>query len=89
MNGRQGWLYISENYLGFYSALLGVERKQLVELKNIKDISKENSKRNMFADSLRIITKDEEEVIIGETFVIKHSIMNINKLFFLIIETFI
>ena len=63
MNGRQGWLYISENYLGFYSALLGVERKQLIELKNIKDISKENSKRNMFADSLRIITKDEEEVI--------------------------
>ncbi|KAI9249161.1 hypothetical protein BDA99DRAFT_222369 [Phascolomyces articulosus] len=61
MNGRQGWLYISENYLGFYSFLLGVEKKQLIELKNIKDISKENSKRNMFADSLRIITKEKEE----------------------------
>ncbi|KAI8144429.1 hypothetical protein BJV82DRAFT_67640 [Fennellomyces sp. T-0311] len=61
MNGRQGWLYISENYLGFYSFLLGVEKKQLVELKDIKDITKENSKRNMFADSLKIVTKEKEE----------------------------
>ncbi|KAI9319372.1 hypothetical protein BX666DRAFT_1925576 [Dichotomocladium elegans] len=61
LNGRQGWLYISENFLGFYSFLLSVETKKLIELKNIKDITKENSKRNMFADSLRITTKDKEE----------------------------
>lgn len=62
LNGRQGWLYISENYLGFYSFLLGIETKRLIELKDIEDIKKENSKRAMFADSLRITTKDKEEV---------------------------
>jgi GRAM domain len=61
-NGRQGWLYISENYLGFYSFLLGVETKVLVELKDIQDMKKEKSKRNMFSDSLLIATKDKQEV---------------------------
>lgn len=61
-NGRQGWLYISENYMGFYSFLLGVETKLLVELKNIQDMKKEKSKRNMFSDSLLIVTKDKKEV---------------------------
>ncbi|CAO3670069.1 unnamed protein product [Umbelopsis ramanniana] len=60
-NGRQGWLYISENYLGFYSFLLGVETKVLVELKDIQDMKKEKSKRNMFSDSLLIVTKDKQE----------------------------
>ncbi|GAB5586532.1 GTPase activating protein (GAP) [Umbelopsis nana] len=60
-NGRQGWLYISENYLGFYSFLLGVETKVLVELKDIQDMKKEKSKRNMFSDSLLIVTKDKKE----------------------------
>jgi hypothetical protein len=61
-NGRQGWLYISENYMGFYSFLLGVETKALVELKDIQDMKKEKSKRNMFSDSLLIVTKDKKEV---------------------------
>ncbi|CAM0141574.1 unnamed protein product [Umbelopsis sp. WA50703] len=60
-NGRQGWLYISENYMGFYSFLLGVETKALVELKDIQDMKKEKSKRNMFSDSLLIVTKDKKE----------------------------
>ncbi|KAL0080965.1 hypothetical protein J3Q64DRAFT_1758223 [Phycomyces blakesleeanus] len=61
-NGRQGWLYISENYLGFYSFLLGIEAKTLIELKEIQDIAKEKTKRSMFGDSLKIITKDKVEV---------------------------
>lgn len=60
-NSRQGWMYISENYVGFYSYLLGFELKILVELKNIKDIIKEPI-RKLFRHSMRIITKDGQEV---------------------------
>ncbi|KAI8362750.1 hypothetical protein BD560DRAFT_178182 [Blakeslea trispora] len=44
-NSRQGWLYISENYLGFYSYILGFELKILIELKDIKDIIKEPARK--------------------------------------------
>lgn len=67
-NGRQGWLYISENYLGFYSFLLGIETKRLIELKDIQDIKKEKSKREMFDDSLRIITKENQEHFFSNMF---------------------
>jgi hypothetical protein len=40
---------------------LGVEKKVLIELKDIQDLKKEVSK-GIFDDSLRIITKDKEEV---------------------------
>lgn len=46
--------------MGFYSFLLGVETKKLIELKEIQDITKENSKRAMFADSLKIVTKGDD-----------------------------
>lgn len=59
--GRQGWLYMSENYIGFHSFLLGAETKILIELKDIQELKKEKSK-GIFDDSLRIITKDKEEV---------------------------
>lgn len=59
---RQGWLYISENYIGFHSFIMGVEKKILIELKDIQELKKEKSK-GIFDDSLRIITKDKEEVI--------------------------
>lgn len=58
----QGWLYISENYVAFYSYLLGYETKLLVELKDIQDIRKEKSKRGMIADAIKLIMKDKTEV---------------------------
>ena len=58
---RQGWLYISENYIGFHSFLLGLESKTLIELKDVQELKKERSK-GIFDDSLRITTKDKEEV---------------------------
>lgn len=61
--GRQGWLYMSENYIGFHSFLLGAETKILIELKDIQELKKEKSK-GIFDDSLRIITKDKEEVML-------------------------
>lgn len=55
-------MYISENYIGFYSFLLSVETKLLLEMKNVADIKKEKSRRSVFSDALRIITKDNQEV---------------------------
>lgn len=54
-------MYISENYLGFYSYLIGFELKILIELKDIKDIIKEPI-RKLFRHSMRIITKENQEV---------------------------
>ncbi|KAL1916336.1 uncharacterized protein VTP21DRAFT_5953 [Calcarisporiella thermophila] len=58
---NQGWMYISENYLCFYSYVLGMETKLVLELKDIQDLKKERSKRGVFSDSLRIIMKDKTE----------------------------
>jgi uncharacterized protein Smg (DUF494 family) len=54
-------MYISENYLGFYSYLIGFELKILIELKDIKDIIKEPI-RKLFRHSMRIVTKENQEV---------------------------
>ncbi|KAI7867130.1 rab-GTPase-TBC domain-containing protein [Spinellus fusiger] len=67
-NGRQGRLYISENYLGFYSFLLGVETMILIELRDIQGLKKENSKRNLIPDSIRLTKKDEEEYFFSNMF---------------------
>lgn len=56
-------MYISENYLAFYSYLLGFELKVLIELKNIKDIFKEPI-RKLFRHSMKVTTKDNQEVTI-------------------------
>ncbi|RCI03018.1 hypothetical protein CU098_009655, partial [Rhizopus stolonifer] len=64
----QGWLYISENYLAFYSFLLGYETKVLIELKNIQDIKKERSKRGVFPDAIKVILKDKAEHFFSNLF---------------------
>ncbi|KAF7724455.1 hypothetical protein EC973_000964 [Apophysomyces ossiformis] len=67
-NGRQGWMYVSENYLGFYSFLLGMEMKALLELKDVQDLTKERSKRGMFVDNLKVTTKDKKEHLFTNMF---------------------
>ncbi|CAO3684807.1 unnamed protein product [Umbelopsis ramanniana] len=64
----QGWLYISENYIAFYSFLLGIETKLLLELKDIQDIKKEKSKRGVFSDAIKLITKDKQEYFFSNLF---------------------
>jgi hypothetical protein len=55
-----GWLYLSENYLCFYAYVLGAETKLLVELKDIRLLSKEQVAG--LAKSVRIATIDGKEV---------------------------
>ncbi|CEG71597.1 hypothetical protein RMATCC62417_07304 [Rhizopus microsporus] len=64
----QGWLYISENYLAFYSFLLGYETKVLIELKDIQDIKKERSKRGVFPDAIKTVLKDKTEHFFSNLF---------------------
>ncbi|KAG0002471.1 hypothetical protein BGZ80_007136 [Entomortierella chlamydospora] len=59
---NQGWMYISENYLCFYSFMLGMETKIFLELKDIGDLQKEKSKRGVFADAIRVVMKDGQEL---------------------------
>ncbi|KAG2201661.1 hypothetical protein INT47_003887 [Mucor saturninus] len=66
-NSRQGWMYISENYLAFYSYLIGFELKVLIELKDIKDIFKEPI-RKLFRHSMRVTTKDNQEYLFSNMF---------------------
>lgn len=58
---------MSENYIGFHSYILGVETKELIELKEIQEIKKEKSK-GIFDDSLRLITKDKQEYFLSNLF---------------------
>ncbi|CAG8655846.1 14077_t:CDS:10 [Cetraspora pellucida] len=62
------WMYISENYLGFHSLILGMETKLLIELKNIENLVKEKSKRGMVSDSIKVITKDGNEYFFSNLF---------------------
>ncbi|CAO3627324.1 unnamed protein product [Cunninghamella blakesleeana] len=67
-NSRQGWMYISENYIGFYSFLLGVETKLLIEMKDVQELKKEKSRRSVFSDALHLITKDNHEYVFTTMF---------------------
>ncbi|KAF9923415.1 hypothetical protein FBU30_006527 [Linnemannia zychae] len=58
---NQGWMYVSENYLCFYSFMLGMETKIFLELKDIGDLQKEKSKRGVFSDAIRVVMKDGRE----------------------------
>ncbi|KAJ3074761.1 hypothetical protein HDU98_010351 [Podochytrium sp. JEL0797] len=65
---NQGWLYLSLSYLCFYSFVLGVETKIVIELKDIEELSKEKSKRGVFSDAIRIVTKNKTEHIFSNLF---------------------
>ena len=61
---NQGWMYLSVSYLCFYSFVLGTETKVVIELKDIEELSKEKSKRGVFSDAIRIVTRNKTEVMV-------------------------
>ena len=52
----QGWLYMTENVLGFYSYILGKEAKTLIRWTDVTKVEK--SKNWVAPDSVRISTRD-------------------------------
>ncbi|KAJ3340575.1 hypothetical protein HDU83_007012 [Entophlyctis luteolus] len=65
---NQGWLYLSLSHLCFYSFVFGVETKIIIELKDIEELHKEKSKRGVFSDALRIVTKNKTEHMFSNLF---------------------
>ncbi|PVU96737.1 hypothetical protein BB561_001007 [Smittium simulii] len=58
---RQGWMYISQNYLCFYSFLFGSETKISIELKSVVNIAKTKTKAGSVDDGININTQDNTE----------------------------
>ncbi|KAJ3386874.1 hypothetical protein HDU92_002222 [Lobulomyces angularis] len=58
---NQGWMYISMNYIAFYSFVFGAETKVLIELKDIQELHKDTSKRGVLNDAIKIVTKNKQE----------------------------
>ncbi|KAJ3052498.1 hypothetical protein HK097_006137, partial [Rhizophlyctis rosea] len=65
---NQGWMYLSVSYLCFYSFVLGTETKVVIELKDIEELSKEKSKRGVFSDAIRIVTRNKTEHMFSNLF---------------------
>ncbi|TPX34079.1 hypothetical protein SmJEL517_g03274 [Synchytrium microbalum] len=65
---NQGWMYISLSYLCFYSFVLGVETKVMIELKDIEELQRDKSKRGVFSDAVRIVTRNKQEHIFSNLF---------------------
>ncbi|KAK7070611.1 TBC1 domain member 8B, partial [Halocaridina rubra] len=55
---RQGWLYMSVNYLCFYSFLLGKETRVIVRWRDVILLDCTNAL--IFPDSIRVSTRDHE-----------------------------
>ncbi|KAI9205822.1 rab-GTPase-TBC domain-containing protein [Polychytrium aggregatum] len=58
---NQGWMYVSMSYICFYSFIFGVETKVVIELKSIEELSKDTSRRGVFSDAIKIVTKNKQE----------------------------
>ncbi|KAK9716831.1 GTPase activating protein (GAP) [Basidiobolus ranarum] len=65
---NQGWMYISEHYLCFYSFILGIEAKIQIPLRDIESLHKETSKRGLLSDSIKVITRDKKEYFFSNLF---------------------
>ncbi|KAI8851589.1 hypothetical protein BC829DRAFT_386413 [Chytridium lagenaria] len=65
---NQGWMYLSMSYLCFYSFVFGAETKIIIELKDIEELQKDKSKRGVFSDAIRIVTKNKAEHLFSNLF---------------------
>ncbi|KAJ1917984.1 GTPase activating protein (GAP) [Mycoemilia scoparia] len=65
---NQGWLYLSENYLCFYSFLLDRETKLCIELRNIEKLTKKSTMIGIREDGIEIATKNGEVTLFTNLF---------------------
>jgi len=54
-------MYLSENFLCFYSYILGIETKLVIDLKDIASITKEKSAKGLLPNAIQIATVAGEE----------------------------
>ncbi|KAF2879783.1 hypothetical protein ILUMI_26388 [Ignelater luminosus] len=55
---RQGWLYLSVNYLCFHAYILGLDTKLHLRWSEVTELSKTNSL--LFPDSIRVATREKD-----------------------------
>ncbi|KAK5644832.1 hypothetical protein RI129_006132 [Pyrocoelia pectoralis] len=55
---RQGWLYLSVNYLCFYAFILGIDTKFVIRWSEVTELDKTNS--ILFPDAIRVATREKE-----------------------------
>lgn len=65
---RQGWLYLSVEYLCFHSYILGIEEKIVVRWTDVVNLEKIN---NVISDTIKITTRDKREVNIQHIIISK------------------
>ncbi|ORY07182.1 TBC-domain-containing protein [Neocallimastix californiae] len=65
---NQGWMYISRNFVCFYSFILGNETKITIPLKDVELISKIASRSGVFNNCISIATKDKQEYVFSNLF---------------------
>ena len=65
---NQGWMYVSMAYIHFYSLVFGVETRVNIEVKDIEDVRKANSKKGLVPDAIRVTTKDKTEHVFANLF---------------------
>ena len=58
---QQGWLYISPNYICFYSFLLGMEKRLVIEMKDITGLERVRTV-GIIPNAIKISVKSEKEV---------------------------
>lgn len=64
---RQGWLYLSENFISFYSYVLGTETKVRVPWTDVVELEKSGS-GPLLSDAIRVRTRDGTEHYFGMLF---------------------
>ena len=55
-----GWLYVSDNFIGFYSYFFGNEKKIVIPLGEIKEMHRKNSLKGMLSNAIEIRTHSDE-----------------------------
>lgn len=59
---RQGWLYLSVEYLCFHSYILGIEEKIVVRWTDVVNLEKIS---NVLSVTIKVTTRDNREVSIS------------------------
>ncbi|KAJ2157351.1 GTPase activating protein (GAP) [Coemansia sp. RSA 552] len=64
----QGWLYLSENYFCFYAYMFGAEKKIMLALRDIKDLTKARSMGGARDDAIEVAAKDGARFVFSNLF---------------------
>ncbi|KAJ2436929.1 GTPase activating protein (GAP), partial [Coemansia sp. RSA 2440] len=65
---HQGWLYLSENYFCFYAYMFGSEKKIMLQLRDIKDLTRARSMGGTRDDAIEVTTRDGTQYMFSNLF---------------------